>query len=258
MPHITPTLGIRETGAMIRTFTKENMGYFWLYLRPLLPWIIGLHALDVLGNIMIPQMRGNFIFGSVIAAYFYTCFMITWHRVVLFGPERTDPVNPFKPEKSDLAFLGMGIGVFLGLLVIGALSSVLFFLGAPGIIMFVAIIIFLFYAFIKVCFYFPAKAVRSHLSLRQSYKATNGYIWKIMSAPFFASWRIILASILYGGITGGIVGALTVAGVSPAMIGIINFIVSLPMLVYLQPVSYALGVGVLSNYYQHAMQNKTF
>lgn len=263
MTAITPQEGIIDAGRMIRAFTKENMSYFWRYLKPLLPYIIGLHAFDIVVNMIFPVIHGQFGVGALISAYFYSCFAITWHRVVLHGPERAEPMNPFKPEKTDLAFIGMGIALFVAAFVLSTISALFLFLGPVGGILFTVAIISVIIVFAKMCFYFPAKAVKSHLSLKDSFHATKGYVIKVWSAPFVASWRVILAAIGYFIVAtalAGIVVSMTQYSPDgpPSRIALMfGFMIQIPMLVYFQPIMYALGIGVLSNYYQHYMQNKS-
>ncbi len=263
MTAITPQEGIVDTGRMIRAFTKENMPSFWRYLKPLLPYILGLYALDVVVNMIFPKMEGAFGIGGLIAAYFYSCFAITWHRVVLHGPDRAEVMNPFRPEKTDLAFIGMGIGLFVAAFVLSTVSALLIFLGPVGIIVSILAIIGVIFLFAKMCFYFPAKAVKSHMSLKDSFHATKGYIIKIWTAPLVASWRVILGGFVYmiaGTAVLGTIVAMTQYSPDepPSMMALIGaFAIQVPVLIYFQPVMYAFGIGVLSNYYQHYMQNKS-
>ncbi len=258
MPNITPELEARKAGAMIRTFTKENMSVFWLHFKPLLPWIFGLAGFDLVINLLFPQMMGIFSLGGFISNYFYACLAITWHRIVLHGPERADPVNPFKPEKSDLAFMGMGIALPVGLFLIGALFLLPTLIVPAAGLLLVIVIPLLIYVFMRCSFYFPAKAVRAHLSLKDSYKASKGYLWKLMMGGFYAAWRLSLVIAIYSFILSGIINGATAGEIfSHQVIMIAHFLLNLPTMIYFAPLSYVLGIGVLSNYYQHAMQNKT-
>ena len=263
MPSIKPKASIIESGQMIRIFTKDNMNAFWAALKPLLPYILGLHAFDLIVNLIFRDLEGGFGLGSLIAAYFYACFAINWHRVVLHGAARAKPMNPFKPEKTDLAFIGMGIALFFGLIILSILSGIFITLGVIGFILFAMSIIGLTIAFAKFCFYFPAKAVKSHMSLKESFHATTGYLIKILTAPFVASWRVLLGFIGYG-IAGAVVIGLVIAalGQNPddppsAVALILAYLYYVPILVFFQPVMQALWIGILSNYYQHYQQNKS-
>lgn len=264
MAGIVPTLGIINTGRNVRTYTRKNMDAFWNILNPLLPWILGLTFFDLIINIAFPFFNGKFALGELITAYFYTCFVISWHRVVLEGPDTAVPVNPFKPERSDWAFIGMGVGlgiaVFLMILFSGFLMALNPAVGGISVLIAVLAIII---CFPKFSLYFPAKAVRRHMSLKESFKATNGLVFKILSAPVVASWRIFLAIFAYFigigvimAVTIKVLGGIEAAADNP-MLAILGCLFSLPVLIYFQPVGYALGVGVLSNYYRYAIENKS-
>lgn len=258
MSAITPTYGIRETGRMIRMFTKEHRGLVWRYFKLYLPWILLFHALDFAISFVPVPFVNQFAVGSLLASYFYTCFIITWHRVILEGPEKAIPVKPFKPEKTDWAFIfmGVGLGVVSTLLTIAIVP--LAALGIGGAILGVCIIFAIIVIFAKFSFYFPAKAVRKHLSLKASFKMTTGYVWRIWCAYFMAVWRLCLALMAYFIITGVVLGSVAMTGqtifiVISIVLGILTII---PIYVYFYPLLMAMGVGVLSNYYQHALLHK--
>ncbi|AEP10610.1 putative membrane protein [Micavibrio aeruginosavorus ARL-13] len=268
MPGIQPTYGIIETGRNVRAFTKGHQQEFWALLVPILPWIIGLDLVDVLGNMMWPALKGKFVFGSLVAGYFCACFIIGWHRVLLHGPERAKPVDPFHPEKSDLAFIGMG-----WLLVVAGFALVVFstVLGAalfsavslrPAVgLLTLAAILGVLYCGYRLCFYFPAKAVRSHMSFKESFDRTDGYVWRLLCTPFVGAWRLFLGCFAYSFAVGFIAGFIGhVIGVQkgvPAPMGFQFFVglLQLPMAFYFIPLFTAFGVGVLSNYYQYSLQN---
>lgn len=264
MSRLAPTYGIFETGRNVRQFVKENRAHFWNALKPLLPWIIGLHIVDVAINVAFPVLDGDFRLGAFLSAYFYACFCITVHRVALSGPENARPVQPFKPEKSDLVFMGMGIALFMGLFLAVLASVVLSMkLEMVGGIMGIVLILTAIAVLIKLLFYFPSKAVNGDMSLKQSFKATDGYFIKLVFAPLVASVWILFQMALYLIAAALVMTLFLVAmGDDPAtmtvhVIAVLGgFFLSLPIMLYFQPMSYALGVGVLSNYYQHCIQNK--
>lgn len=254
------TYDIVETGRNVRLYIKENHTPFWDALKPLLPWIIGFYALDMVLDMLVPLEKADYRIGALISSYFYSCFCITCHRIILWGPYQGQPVNPFNPEKTDLAFIGMGIGLFLGMVLLGVGVGVLAALtGTAGLIIGAVIGVVGIVFFIKAAFYFPAKAVKRHMSLTESFTATNGYILKLMGAPFVAVWRLLLAVLIYA-IAASILAGMIVMVLGPEIQNItgpvVGFLVMLPMIIYFQPLLYALSIGVLSNYYQHSIQNR--
>lgn len=276
MKHFKATAGIGETAVNARDFVRENKDIFWTVFKPLIPYIAALIFIDVviayaqfIQNPDDPAV-GNFQPGGIIASYFFSCLIITWHRVVLDGPDRFKAMNPFKPEKRDWAFIGMGIGVFMiGFIIpflVGIISGVI--AGLTGmkfmLILIFPAVIYAMYLTFKFLFYFPSKATGNNLTLKQSYKLTKGYVWKIIASNFLAAWRVILAmmgylflafaSIAFLGSVAGFSGADgDTMGNAAFMMGAL---VMVPVTFYLQPLLTVLGVTVLSNYYQHAMQNR--
>lgn len=258
------SLDIKETSLNTRNFINENMPVLWSIIKPFLPWIIGLHLLDIFVTmIFMPDSENGFSLGSLIATYFYTCFVITWHRVVIHGPDNFVTMNPFSPKKHEIVFMGMGIlvgvtSIFSAFLA-GFMSALI---PVIGIIILIVTLGFLFFVGFRISFYFPAKAVDNSLSIKQAYKLSKGYFWSFSGTAIRAPLWVILKLIAYM-----IVGLLILIGVTAAMGGesfqqgnlLLNLFSGLyviPILVYFYPILYAFGVTVLSNYYQHALQNK--
>ena len=267
MTGITPTVGIIETGNNVRLYTKQHKEAFWNILNPLLPWILGLVFVDLIVNIAVPFFNGKFGLGGLLISYFYTCFVISWHRVMIEGPDNATPMNPFKPERSDWAFIGMGLGIGLAAFLVIFLSGLTMAISPViGGLLTLIVVLALIICFPKVSLYFPAKAVRQHMSLADSFAATNGYVLKIITAPLVASWRIFLVVFAYV-ILMGLAMAVIMPLMLPAdpenmeqinpMLMIVMCIFELPFVIYFQPILYALGVGILSNYYLYITQNKS-
>ncbi len=263
MRPFTPTLGARDTSKNVKEFVKDNKEIFWKILKPLLPWIVGLHLVDaVLTAIFFAESERGFALGSLVASYFYTCLVITWHRVVIHGPDNYITMNPFKPKRHELVFIGMGILLTIlgGLLV--ALSIAAFLIHAVlGVLAVITALLGITYLGYKFCFYFPAKAVDNSIKLKDSFYLTQGYFWTFMGAVFLAPLKYIFFLLLYFIIAFPILGGIIMMTSGSSSISIIanllGFAISIPIIAYLIPLLYVIGVTVLSNYYQHAIQNKT-
>lgn len=269
MPGIQPTYGIIETGRNVRAFTKAHRRELWAIILPLLPWFVVLPFVDVIGDAAFPQLGGMFILGECALAYFYACLAISWHRVLLFGPAQARAMNPYKPEKSELAFfvlllllysvipaaLGFGVG-FLAII-------------APVfvIVPIVAVIAFM-YAFYKVSFYFPAKAVGADMSFKESFVRTKGYLAGLIFVPLLSTWRLMLAYFAYLACLG--VGFMMQMRQTAAFEDantpedyekiftlkeeLFICVWFIPVACYFVPLFYAYGVAAISNYYQHSLQ----
>lgn len=261
MPGIQPTYGIIETGRNVYAFTNAHKKELWGILLPLLPWILALHFFDVVAQAVLPPEKEIFAFGSLFATYFYACFAISWHRVLLFGAEHAQRMNPFKPEKSDLGFFFMGLVLWVAFFVMGFAVGYLQATGS-SMTLYAAISTFvLLYFFYKMSFYFPAKAVRSHMSLHESFMRTRGYFWRMVIAPFLSMWRSLLVFCLFFimmviviGAVAPVLGYINPEVPPPPAFQLLLGVLITPAVVYFYPLFYAYGVGVLSNYYQHALQ----
>ncbi len=270
MQPFNATLDTKETAANVRDFVNRNMDVFWDIFKPLIPYIAILTAVDLFMTffVMEPDPEtgdpSEFELGGVIASYFYTCLVISWHRVVLDGPDKYVPMNPFKPQKSEWAFIGMGICVFLIPFICGLIGGVILALTGQKIlfILLIPLMFFAIYLTLKLIFYFPSKATGNTITLKQSYAMTTGYIWKMFAANIRAVLKILLSVILYliaGFITIAVIGGTAVAMGAENMGGLggaMGALVMLPVIFYFQPLMTIIGVTVLSNYYQHALQNK--
>lgn len=274
MTHFEPAFEISEATAKVKSFMKENKQIFWDVYGPLMPYFLGCVLIDIFGSPFIGEWFS--LFTDIFLGYLTFSLVITWHRVVIHGADNYVPVNLLLPEKSELAFMGMGLLLaviaVIGFTFMGALGSIA---GPLGGLLFVLISVFLaLFIFSRLSFYFPAKATDSPLTLGQAYKLSEGYIWKIFSVGVLSQLRMILILILYY-IVLAIILFFVARGLSPAFSltenideKFINIVVAgmlislgkiliLPISIYMQPLMIVYGVTVLSNYYQHAMQHKT-
>src|SRR5688572_15226664 len=106
MKHFTPVLHNSEAAKNAREFVKENKDIFWTIVKPVLPYLVGLSFLDTLITALyFSESQQGFQVGSIISSYFYASILINWHRVVINGPDRWEPMELFKPKKHELAFI---------------------------------------------------------------------------------------------------------------------------------------------------------
>jgi hypothetical protein len=258
--HYTPTLNIMETSRNIRNFVNANKSTLFEIFRPFAPYIVGLMLIDTIITLFM-QKSGSahqFQLGHILSGYFLIVLIITWHRVVIHGPDNYERMNPFKPKKSEWIFMGMWIFLSVATVVIcvvvGAVS--IMFGAFSLIIALTGLLIGAIYIGYKVCFYFPARAVNSSITLKQSFSLTKGYIWKLVGATFMASLKtlgLLFLYMLFVVISISVTGYIFGAGVITHIVG---FLLALPTTLYFQPLLTAYGVTGLSNYYMHAMQNK--
>lgn len=262
-----PVYEAKEAANNARTYLKDHKDTFWNILKPLIPYLVAATFLDVVISILLSTDEKDFrsSMGSLICAYFVTALIISWHRLVIHGPEHFVPMNPFKPKKNEIKYLLVPIGLFVGFFII---TMAIVFLGSLlgpaviGISVFLLVIAATFFS-LRIVFYFPALATDSPVTLAEAYKMTKGYVWKMFATGFLASWRMILVLmgytflmiVLLGGVA--VFMGITEQGQVNMVMHALGFLLSLPMILYFQNIMAVIGVTVLSNYYQYAIQHGT-
>ena len=252
------TLGIKDTAQNVKDFISTNHDLFLSLWKPLIPYVFGLTVLDIIVTSFFMDDDSEFSLGGIIASYFMVALVISWHRVVIHGPDNFTAMNPFKPQKHELVF--MGVGVLLGLMffIFGVISGLLGALMGTYVLVPLLIVAMIgsFYIMYKLSFYFPAKAVNSAITFKQSFDLTKGYCWKMVLATLLAALKIILLMILYIVIASLVLGGLASFLSGPIAESILTILLVTPIVLYVQPMVTLIGVTVLSNYYQHALQHK--
>lgn len=263
-----PTAGYRDTGRNARAFIDTHMDTFRYIFKPLAPFIAACLFLDiVITEHFMPaypdsEIKHDFSgFSATIGNYFLACLVITWHRVIIHGPDRYTPVNPFKPTRSELVFMLAAIGLFVAVFLAAMAVTLIAGLLGPAImgITLIALMFGAIFLFARCSFYFPAKATGNDLSMNQAFKLSEGYVLRLCFAPFYAMWRILLITIGYFALMMAI--AFLVHATLPDLMDIpsisvvFQFLLTAPIYLYFSPLMTIAGVGVLSNFYQYALQN---
>lgn len=254
MTYYQPTFGVRETSEKIKNYMRETRPIFWDVYRPLIPYFLGCSLIDLIGSAI---TGSDFVLGKIIVTYFTFALMISWHRVVIHGTENYVPVNPLKPKRSELAFMGMGlllgVLVVVGILFTGLIGAIAGPVGAVLLVI-VAMPIMVF-VISRFSFYFPAKATEVPLTLGQAYRLTNGYILKMFLVGIMTQLRWLLILVIYFLIATPVAFVVAYIFGEGTIMQIATGILALPIDLYWTPITTVIAVTVLSNYYQHAMQN---
>lgn len=270
MSSLSPVFAAGEAGKNVRMFLKDNKDMMWQIFQPFMIGIAGMMGVSILLVAISHMIYGVFsIIFSLAITYLYGCFSISWHRAAILGTENMRPVNPLKPRKSELMFILMPFFLIVPTIILYMICAFILakILPVPLVMIlgFVAMGV-IGWVFLRLSFYFPAKAVEASVSLKDAFYLTKGYVWKLLCSGFFSSWRIMLVVMAYMFITALIAfGLLAMSGVNAETLksgtgtflhALIEIIINLPIMLYFNPILYALGVGCLSNYYMHAIQNK--
>ncbi len=287
------TIGVKDSSRNVTAFIKDNKAEFNNLLNAAFPYLfvavilfVGLtymsmqdmfskiEALDAANFKEPPSSLNNPIYIwaghglSLFIAYILACIAVSWHRLCLLPHDQYRPMHFLKPEKHEIEFVLMwtliGVltpavfGLLMQNLIIGGGTMFAMILGLAYVIIFP-------YILYKLSFYFPAKAIDRSITLGQSFQLTKGYFWKIGASFFLAVLVPILLCIGYlvlvsfvvmpivltvlintdGGVNGGAVTGMLVS----------QGLIYAGFIWYFQPLFTIIGVSVISNYFQHALQN---
>lgn len=265
--HYQPTPDFKDTGRNVRHYVESHMDTFWEIFKPLMPYIAICLFLDLVITehfMSIDPKTGEpypFPLFGIIALYFYACLIVSWHRVIIHGPDNYIAMNPLKPDGWGIRYIMIGIGLFLGAFILTFIMLILHKLILPTMlpVSFIIWIIFLFFMATRLSFLFPANAIGNNISLKQAFELSEGYVLRLIIAPIFAAWKIVLLMLAYVFI-GFLVliilsmaaGALIESG--PGAV-VVQFLFAAPISLFFNPLLTVIGVTVLSNFYQHALQN---
>lgn len=294
MSDFEPSLEPKEAALKVRGFVKENRAELKRLMASVFPYLLILTVLSIffdyqiqmdlieyMKTMDIPKTQQDILafinhtvslsytsvyfyigfFSKLLIGYCFASIAVSWHRLVLLGHDRYEPMSPLAPTRSELHFILMwtAIGTLLPFL-LGVVSGINFW-------SVVLLAIILPYLTFKISFYFPAKALDSHLSFKQSFHLTNGYFWKSVFLGFRSFWRVTLVFAAIGLLMGAFGGMLARSfyydDMTSAFIrGAYNQMATQPFqtvitVFFFQPLLTVLGVTVLSNYYQHALRHKS-
>lgn len=267
MSDFEPIFDVRDAAKYAREFVRSHMPVFWHIFKPLMPFIAICYFID---TVLLAYFKISFPFGSLGAAYFMFALVISWHRVIIHGAQDYKAVNPFNPQKDELRFMGMALGVAIMFVLSIMIAAGVGALIAPafGFLLGAAVALIGVQYLFRISFYFPARATGTLLTLKQSNQMTKGICLKIFSANFLASWRVLLVIMAYaffvvGLFTGVLLGIFvrqpeTFSGSElavPAMVHLVMYLVNMPIKLFFEPIITVIGVTILSNYYQYVMRN---
>ena len=293
MSRFEPVLAPKGVAFNARMFVKEHKGELRLLMKSVFPYLlvlavssiyfgyyIRMDTISYLEEVSPPKtMEGilrlmdeaqsrsfsnpmlYFLFiVQVLIGYFFAVVAVSWHRLVLLGTEGYEPMHALRPRRSEIDFVIMW--TFLGSIIPYSLS-VLYGVNMWSVILLSVITPYIMF---KISFYFPAKALDSHLSLGNSFRLTSGFFWKFLFSIIRSLWRVSLVFFVIMVVVGAVCGGLSLVAfegqmTSSFMKGAYHQILIQPVQILLtvfifQPLFTVLGVTVLSNYYQHALRHK--
>ncbi|PCJ95127.1 MAG: hypothetical protein COA45_12425 [Zetaproteobacteria bacterium] len=263
MERFEPSYSVVETGEKVRNFVKTNKSEFWKIFKPLFPFIVGLQFLDALiTHAFFSESEFNFFGGGLLSVYFTMVLSLSWYRVVIHGVHNYTPMNPFKPQRHELPFIGMGlvigIFVFLSVSMFKNWGAYIDTLGLSDNVIYTlvcTVIVLAIYFSYRFSFYFPSKATDSDITLNEVYQLNYGYLLRLLSVMLLVYWRVVVLmlvfSLLWATFFAGIHELFLPSAEHPSLI---YFIYILPYIAYFGPLLTVLGATVFSNYYLYAVQ----
>ncbi|MBU0859680.1 MAG: hypothetical protein KJ667_07060 [Alphaproteobacteria bacterium] len=259
-----PTDGARATTKNVIGYLRDNAGMFWHFLKPYLPWLLGAEILRGALAITVNTGTGD-VAAEIICAYTMTCFVITWHRVLIFGPQRAEIINPLRPEMTVMRFIGVSLLFIVSFVVVGAAIGVV--VGALltqqahllSILIVAVSVTAAIWAATRMCLYFPALAVGAGLTLPQAFRLGRGFVGPIMVTQFLLTLCMIpiwLLSVLL--ITPIVMLVADDSEVFPDTLAehIANLFITLPLTLLLVPILTAVTAMVITNFYLRAIERQ--
>jgi hypothetical protein len=280
MPHFVPQIGVKAASKNVKSFVEDHKTVFWNIWKPMIPCVLAACFLDLLLIYLFPPSvtpgapptAFNFGISGLINAYFFAALAISWHRVVINGPDNFVPMNPFKPKKHELIFMLMCVLIPLMFALLGLVMGILGVLASHlspiiTVILIISALPLVLFMTYKISFYFPARATSNPITFKESFALTNNKrIWEFYLVPLLSSWNIIImivgysfllyALFIFVALSGEQMIIFHENGTIPFTIHFIFFLTNLPLILYFNPLITLYSITSLSNYYQYALQNE--
>lgn len=280
---LAPSYGVFATVANVLSYLQDNKDNLWKMIKYYAPFIAVVTFLNACFDLIpiIPEDKSllAYIFGVKIITqlalgWIMTCFLISWHRLVIQG---TYPnlAHPLKPDRSVFRFLGYGFLLFLFSTILISLPIAMAFAFSgfikvtAGILAIIAGVISI-YISTRCSIIFPAIASGEKLTLYGAFKMARGYFLKISLSGFCITLVVLIPFFLLlilGSIAFGLISAIlflilsSIAGeaaITTAMMpisGSIGLIAQLISNIIIAPVCWAVGATSITNFYMHAVEN---
>lgn len=271
----------REVALDARMFVRSNLGWVWEAMKPILPYIIVFSLAGLAAEVYFPidkhelknYSKSYLLIGvagpisvSFILSYFWACFAMSWHRIVLLGARRENLVSPLSLPPGSRGFflafyfiallpflLGMSGGVIFGILAYFKVTALTVTGGLIGL----SLIVLGVYKALQFSFLLPARSVGVNLTRAGAKKVSKGLLWTFVVASVRATWRqglLLFLVIVVVILIAAVVGFILKIGEKDleSLAGVFMFAPAL----YFQAVLVALNVTLLSFLYQWSVQNR--
>ncbi len=196
----TPALPVLESVSTAYRVVWGLIGY--LPMAAALPFLLSL--LLSLPVMLSPQDQAMGMVLGMLEVAPYTLFAVTWHRLVMLGPEIAPPSYALVWGRRHWRFLGYTLafalaGAVATLVVLGVAAPLM---AAPeaGQLVLVPLVIIIGYLMTRLCLVLPAAALDEPYQLRHSWMHTRNQGLRLLSILVLAMIPIVLVMMLIAGV----------------------------------------------------------
>lgn len=256
--------GVFALSKSATNFVSSNRKILFQHLKVVLPLLIVCLAIQQTGQIY--KLSWLTLMASFLTLFVYSCFVLSWHRTSLHGPDERNERNPFNLARDDWKFIALFCGITgaFGLVIEGLnywLQTVFLKYGeeadetavAAMVVFLIILAIIPFFA--KASFMFPAKSVGVPLSWSETRRASKGMLWPLIGANIIFLLIVIVLFAVYGFVTTMIVQvAAGNAAIDLKIAVLVTTLIKTPVMI-VGMITMALCVTALSRAYQWGIQN---
>lgn len=256
------------------SYAWKNKKLVWKLILFYGPFLLLALLLNAVAQVTSMEQYAHWAFFGLIAALgdfilsvFVPIFVaVTWHRIVINGPEEVKFSNPLAPKKRDWKFLGFWllIGfiafVFMSVLIGGGtFLAVTFYAVAPAVSLLVVLLgitLFVYgvYAASRFSLVLPSVATDHNYPIKTIWRMSKGLIMKLWGAGFLSMLVMIPLTILFVAFPAIIAFLISAVAGGKAMFAILGVLVLAPIFIFMQVFFSVIGITLLSNYFMVAKQ----
>lgn len=196
----TPTLPVLESVASAYRVVWDLIAY--LPTAAALPFLLSL--LLSLPAVMAPENQAMGMVLGLLEVAPYTLFAVSWHRLVMLGPEAAPPSLVLAWAQRHWRFLGYTLlfalaGAVAAAVVLGTAAALIARPEAGQLILVLLVIIFA-YLLTRVCLVLPAAALDEDYHLRHAWMHTRDQGLRLLTILVLAMVPVVLVMMLIAGL----------------------------------------------------------
>lgn len=256
------------------SYAWKNKGLVWKLILFYGPFLLLAFLLNAVAQVTSMEQYAHWAFFGLIAALgdfilsvFVPIFVaVTWHRIVINGPEEVKFSNPLAPKRRDWKFLGFWFLIgFIALIFMSALAggaaflAVMLYSTIPAVSLLVvlfgiALFVYGMYAATRVSFIFPSIATDHNYPIKTIWRMSKGLVMKLWGAGFLSMLVMIPLTILFVAFPAVLAFLISIVAGGKAMFAILGVLILAPIFIFIQVFFSVIGITLLSNYFMIAKQ----